>query len=261
MVLTRDQEERYSRQLLLKEIGSDGQERLAAARVLVVGVGGLGSPAAFYLAAAGVGTIGLVDYDQVSVSNLQRQILHTTAEIGCPKVLSAQRKLEALNPDCRVVVYQERLTADNVSGLISGFDLVVDGTDNFPARFLLNEACVSAGKPFCHGGVLQFYGEALTIVPGKGPCLRCLFPEPQTGEAGQAGGVFGVLGVVPGVIGTIEANEALKLILGIGEPLVGRLLTVDLLEMDFQEIRVERDPDCPVCGRAGSVCIEKGKTI
>jgi len=250
LTLSRDQMERYSRQLILREIGGRGQARLTAARVLIVGAGGLGSPVAFYLAAAGVGTIGIIDYDTVSLSNLQRQILHTTAEIGKPKVISAREKLTALNPDCHVVTYQERLSADNVMDLVAGYDLVVDGTDNFPTRFLLNDACVLANKPFFHGGVLQFYGEVLTVIPGKGPCFRCLFLEPPPEGAVPTCQEAGILGAVAGMIGVIQACEVVKYILGAGDLLVGRLLTVDALTMVFQETRVERNRDCPVCGDA-----------
>jgi adenylyltransferase/sulfurtransferase len=248
-VFTEDQVERYARNILLPGVGGAGQERLARSRVLVIGAGGLGSPAAYYLAAAGVGTIGIVDDDAVEISNLQRQILHATRDIGRPKAVSAGEKLKSLNPDCDVVTHHLRLTADNIAGITAAYQVIVDGTDNFPSRRLINEVCVRQGKPLVHGGVLQFVGQALTILPGRGPCLACIFPEPPGSlpTCAQAG----ILGAVAGVIGAIQANEALKLLLGLGELLVGRLLSFDALRMRFAEVAVSRDPDCPVCGKPG----------
>ncbi len=248
-MFTEDQVERYARNILLPGVGGAGQERLARSRVLVIGAGGLGSPAAYYLAAAGVGTIGIVDDDAVEISNLQRQILHATRDIGRPKAVSAGEKLKSLNPDCDVVTHHLRLTADNIAGITAAYQVIVDGTDNFPSRRLINEVCVRQGKPLVHGGVLQFVGQALTILPGRGPCLACIFPEPPGSlpTCAQAG----ILGAVAGVIGAIQANEALKLLLGLGELLVGRLLSFDALRMRFAEVAVSRDPDCPVCGKPG----------
>ncbi len=248
-MFTEDQVERYARNILLPGVGGAGQERLARSRVLVIGAGGLGSPAAYYLAAAGVGTIGIDDDDAVEISNLQRQILHATRDIGRPKAVSAGEKLKSLNPDCDVVTHHLRLTADNIAGITAAYQVIVDGTDNFPSRRLINEVCVRQGKPLVHGGVLQFVGQALTILPGRGPCLACIFPEPPGSlpTCAQAG----ILGAVAGVIGAIQANEALKLLLGLGELLVGRLLSFDALRMRFAEVAVSRDPDCPVCGKPG----------
>jgi len=245
-VFSEEQLKRYARNLLLPGVGGPGQEKLARSRVLVVGAGGLGSPAAYYLAAAGVGTIGIVDDDVVEISNLQRQILHTTPDIGLSKVLSAREKLRALNPDCDVVAYSFRPTAAQMWELVGAYQVIVDGTDSFESRYLINEACVRLRKPLVHGGVLQFVGQVLSIRPGEGPCLACLFPAaPGTAPTcAQAG----VLGAAAGVIGTIQANEVLKLLLGVGEPLVGRLLAFDALRMRFSEVAVARDPACPVCG-------------
>lgn len=247
----RDFHERYSRHLLLPQIGVRGQRRLEAASVLVLGAGGLGSPAAFYLAAAGVGHLRIVDHDAVERSNLQRQILHGDADVGMPKVDSAEVRLSALNPRVRIEGVRERLASDNVERLLEGVDVVVDGADNFPARYLLNDACVKLGIPLVYGAVHRFEGQVGVFDAGRwrgqAPCYRCLFPEPPPPEAAPNCAEAGVLGVLPGVIGTLQATEALKLLLGIGEPLRGRLLHFDALGMHFRQTRLAPDPDCPVC--------------
>jgi sulfur-carrier protein adenylyltransferase/sulfurtransferase len=238
---------RYRRHLTLPEVGEAGQARLLSARVLVLGAGGLGSPAALYLAAAGVGTLGIVDSDRVEVSNLQRQVLHRTADAGRPKTESAREALQALNPGVEVVAFPERLTASSVLRILDGFEVVVDGGDNFPTRYLLNDACVMKGIPLVHGSVYRFEGQATTLLPGVGPCYRCLYPAPPPAELAPSCAEAGVLGVLPGIIGLIQANEVLKLLLGIGEPLVGRLLTFDALGTRFSELALRRDPHCPTC--------------
>lgn len=246
-MLTGQQLERYKRNILLDGVGPEGQERLLRAKVLVVGGGGLGSPVAYYLAAAGVGHIGVVDGDQVDLSNLQRQILHFTTDLGRPKIESAREKLTTLNPDVKVTGIPRRLDGTNYRDIIAGYDLVVDGTDNFEVRFLINRACVEQGKPYIFGGVLAYTGQLMTILPGRGPCLACIFRDvPPRGAPSCS--ELGVLGTVPGVIGTLEASEAVKVILGIGEPLMGRLLTCDVLSMRFYTVEIDRDPGCPVCG-------------
>jgi molybdopterin/thiamine biosynthesis adenylyltransferase/rhodanese-related sulfurtransferase len=242
------QRNRYSRHLLIPEIGEVGQIKLLESSVLLVGAGGLGSPAALYLAAAGVGTIGLVDSDVVEESNLQRQILHATARVGQAKTSSARQSLEALNPDVRVVEHNERLVADNVMDIIGQYDLVVDGADNFPTRYLLNDASLLARKPVVHGSIFRFEGQVTVFQPFEGPCYRCLFPEPPPPELAPSCAEAGVLGVLPGIIGSLQALEALKLLLGIGDPLVGRLLLFDALEVSFRELRLRKNPDCPACG-------------
>ncbi len=241
------QRRRYSRHFLLPEVGEAGQQKLLAARVLLVGAGGLGSPAGLYLAAAGVGTLGIVDDDLVDESNLQRQVLHTTERIGQPKVESAKQAISALNPDVNVVLHPTRLTKENVLDLIGQYDIVLDGSDNFATRYLINDACVILGKPNVHGGVARFDGQ-VTIFGGDGPCYRCLFREPPPPGLALNCAEAGVLGVLPGVIGLLQATEAIKLILGIGEPLIGRLLTYDALAMTFRAVRIRRDPFCPMCG-------------
>jgi molybdopterin/thiamine biosynthesis adenylyltransferase len=245
---TEAQIERYSRHILLQEVGGAGQHKLLDSRVLIVGAGGLGSPVGLYLAAAGVGTIGLVDSDFVDLSNLQRQILHATADVGRPKCLSGRDTMVALNPDVRVVPHHFRLTADNVLDVIADYDIVVDGADNFPTRYLANDACVIAGKPLSHAGILRFEGHVTTIVPGGGPCYRCLYPEPPPPGLVPSCQEAGILGAVAGIIGSIQAAEVLKLLLGIGDPLVGRLLVFDGLDMTFRTISMPRRPNCPVCG-------------
>lgn len=246
--------ERYSRHLRLAEVGIEGQKRLAAGHVLVVGAGGLGSPAAFYLAAAGVGHLRLVDDDVVDRSNLQRQILHTEASVGTPKVESARQRLQALNPSIRIEPVQARVTSDNVEALLDGIDVVVDGSDNFPLRYLLNDACVKLGKPLVYGAVQRFEGQVSVFDAGRqrgqAPCYRCLFPEPPPPEFAPNCAEAGVLGVLPGIVGLLQANEAIKLLLGIGQPLSGRLLQFDALGMRFRELRLPPDPDCPVCAAA-----------
>jgi sulfur-carrier protein adenylyltransferase/sulfurtransferase len=250
--LRADQKARYRRHLSLPEVGEAGQARLAAARVLVLGAGGLGSPAALYLAAAGVGTLGIVDSDVVEVSNLQRQVLHRTADAGRPKTDSARDALIALNPEVKVVTFPERLSAANVLRIVTGFQVVVDGGDNFPTRYLLNDACVREGIPLVHGSVYRFEGQATTLLPGAGPCYRCLYPAPPPPELAPSCAEAGVLGVLPGLIGLVQANEVLKLLLGIGTPLVGRLLTFDALGTRFSELSLRRDPACPTC-RPGAI--------
>jgi molybdopterin/thiamine biosynthesis adenylyltransferase/rhodanese-related sulfurtransferase len=243
--------ERYSRHLLLPEVGRGGQEKLLGSRVLVVGAGGLGSPALLYLAAAGVGHIGIIDDDLVDESNLQRQVIHGTGEIGQPKVESAMRQIAELNPDVTVEPIRDRLSRNNVLDLVERYDLVVDGADNFATRYLVNDACVILGKPNVHGGVDRFRGQVSVFSLPDGPCYRCLFDEPPPPGTVMNCAEAGVLGVVPGVIGLIQTTEALKLILGIGEPLIGRLLTFDALPMTFREIPIRKDPDCPICGPKG----------
>lgn len=252
-VLTAEQKERYRRHLIIPEVGEAGQEKLLKARVLLLGAGGLGSPAALYLAAAGVGTLGIVDMDVVDLSNLQRQVIHTRERQGQPKVESARAAIEALNPDVKVVPFGERLTSQNVLRILEGFDMVLDGGDNFPTRYLLNDACVVTRKPNIHGSIFRFEGQVTTFVPGQGPCYRCLYPAPPPPELAPSCAEAGVLGVLPGIIGLMQANEALKLILGKGEPLIGRLLTFDALGTRFQELKLRRDPKCPVCADGAKV--------
>jgi len=239
---------RYSRHFLLPEVGEDGQAKLLQAKVLMVGAGGLGSPAAYYLAAAGVGTLGIIDNDVVDISNLQRQILHANDRVGMPKVESAKKTLEALNPDVKVVPYQAKLTSENIMEIIKGYDFVVDGCDNFPTRYLVNDACVLTKKPNVHGSIFQFEGQATVFYPGKGPCYRCLYPEPPPAELAPSCAEAGVLGVLPGLIGVIEALEAIKLILGKGDSLIGRLLCFNTLTMEINTLKLRRDPNCPMCG-------------
>jgi len=245
---TEQQIERYSRHIILSEVGGAGQRKLLEARVLVVGAGGLGSPVGLYLAAAGVGTIGVVDSDVVDLSNLQRQVLHCTSDLGRSKCISAREKMEAVNPDIRVIAHELRLTSENILGIIADYDIVADGSDNFPTRYLVNDACVMAGKPLCHAGILRFEGQATTILPNQGPCYRCLYPEPPPPGLVPSCQQAGVLGATAGVAGLIQATEVLKLILGTGQPLVGRLLLYNGLEMAFREVRVRRHPGCAICG-------------
>ncbi|MDX1609625.1 MAG: molybdopterin-synthase adenylyltransferase MoeB [Halofilum sp. (in: g-proteobacteria)] len=250
-VLDADARARYARQLTLPEIGEAGQGRLAQAKVLLIGAGGLGSPAAYYLAAAGVGTLTLVDHDTVDRSNLQRQILHTDDRVGMSKVDSARRTLNALNPAVRVEGHEERLSSDNVERIFAGHDLVVDGSDNFATRYLVNDACVKLGLPNVHAAVFRFEGQASVFWPAGGddaPCYRCLYPEPPPPEQAPSCAEAGVMGVLPGIMGTIQALEALKLLLGVGQPLTGRLLCFDGLAGEFRELRIRRDPECAYCG-------------
>jgi sulfur-carrier protein adenylyltransferase/sulfurtransferase len=246
--LSADQRRRYSRHLLIPEVGEAGQQKLLDARVLLVGAGGLGSPAALYLAAAGVGTLGIVDADVVDDSNLQRQVIHATDRVGMPKVESARIAIANLNPDVRVVAHEERLDKANVLDVFAGYDVILDGTDNFATRYLINDACVLLGKPNVHGSIFRFEGQATTFVAGQGPCYRCLFPSPPPPELAPSCAEAGVLGLLPGTIGIIQATEVAKLVLGIGDPLIGRLLTYDALGMEFRELRLSRDPECPMCG-------------
>lgn len=247
--LTNDEIMRYSRHLLLKEVGVKGQKKLKAARVLIIGLGGLGAPLAQYLAAAGVGTIGLVDFDEVETSNLQRQVIHRNRDVGRPKVASARDAIRAINPLVKVELYSLRLNAENALDIIAEYDVVADATDNYKARYLINDACVLLGKPDVFGAMYQFEGQTTVYYAKKGPCYRCLYPSPPPPGLVPSCAEGGVVGVLPGIIGTIQANEVIKLIVGGGEPLIGRLLTLDAWKMKFRELQVERDPDCPVCGR------------
>ena len=247
-VLAPEQRTRYHRHLLLPEVGETGQQRLLESKVLLLGAGGLGSPAGLYLAAAGVGTLGIVDMDVVDASNLQRQILHNIDRIGDRKVDSAKKTLTALNPDVNVVTYDTRLGADNVVNIISDYDLVIDGTDNFPTRYLLNDASVLTGIPVVHGSIFRFEGQVTVFAPGSGPCYRCLLPEPPPPELAPSCAEAGVLGVLPGIIGSIQALEAIKVLLDLGDPLIGRLLAYDALEEAFRTFNVRRDPACATCG-------------
>ncbi|MBU3911178.1 MAG: molybdopterin-synthase adenylyltransferase MoeB [Candidatus Omnitrophica bacterium] len=253
MNLTDAQIERYSRQLILPNIGGKGQERLLKARVLVVGAGGLGSPALLYLASAGIGKIGIVDSDKVELNNLQRQIAHSTNTVGMPKVDSAKKTLNAINPEIEIITYNLRITSANITDIIKDYDIVVDGSDNFPTRFLVNDACVLAKKPLSHGGIFRFDGQAITILPGESACYRCLFPEPPPPGLVPSCQEAGILGVVAGIIGTIQANEVLKYILGTGDLLTGRLLIFNALDSSFRQVKVPKDPNCPVCGKNPSV--------
>jgi adenylyltransferase/sulfurtransferase len=252
-VLTDAQRLRYSRHLLIPEVGEAGQLKLLDARVLLIGAGGLGSPAGLYLAAAGVGTLGIVDTDTVDASNLQRQILHNTERVGRLKTESARETITALNPDVHVVEHRLRLSAENVLDVIADYDVIVDGADNFPTRYVLNDASVILGKPVVHGSIFRFEGQTTVFAPGQGPCYRCLFPEPPPAEMAPSCAEAGVLGVLPGIVGSLQAVEALKLILGIGEPLIGRLLLYDALETSFRELRLRRDPACPACGEHATI--------
>ena len=245
--LSPDEVRRYSRHLLLPEVGSAGQRALRRARVLLVGTGGLGAPAALYLAAAGVGTIGLVDFDVVDLSNLQRQVLFTTPDVGAPKVAVARERLERLNPGTTVVPHELRLDASNALDVIGGYDVVLDATDNFPTRYLVNDGCVLLSKPYVYGSIYRFEGQVSVFDARRGPCYRCLFPEPPPPDLVPSCAEGGVLGVLPGVIGTLQATEAIKLVLGLGEPLVGRLLMYDAAAMEFRELHLAKNPDCVLC--------------
>jgi molybdopterin/thiamine biosynthesis adenylyltransferase len=250
--LTEEQIQRYSRHILLQDVGVEGQEKLLKGKVLIVGAGGLGAPVAMYLAAAGVGTIGIVDADVVDLSNLQRQIIHFTADVDKPKVLSAKEKMEAINPDVKVVTYQEFLSANNALDIINNYDFVVDGTDNFPVKFLINDACVMAGKPFSHGGILRFHGQTFTHLPGTA-CYRCMFKEPPPVGSVPTCSQAGVLGAIAGMLGTIQAAEVLKYLTGVGELLTNRLLTFDAKSMIFRTIKVNKNADCSICGAHPSI--------
>ncbi|HEX5097556.1 MAG TPA: molybdopterin-synthase adenylyltransferase MoeB [Acidimicrobiia bacterium] len=254
-VLEPDQRNRYHRHLLLPEVGEEGQQKLLGAKVLLLGAGGLGSPAALYLAAAGVGTIGIVDMDVVDASNLQRQILHNMERIGERKVDSAKKTLTAINPDVNVVTYDVRFGADNILDILDGYDVVVDGTDNFPTRYLLNDASLLKRIPVVHGSIFRFEGQVTVFDPYNGPCYRCLLPEPPPPELAPSCAEAGVLGVLPGIVGSIQALEAIKLILDLGDPLRGRLLAYDALEQSFRAFKVRRDPQCPACGEHAQIVI------
>ena len=248
LALTNDEVARYSRHLIMPEVGMEGQLTLKAARVLCIGAGGLGSPVLLYLAAAGVGTLGLVDFDEVDFSNLHRQIIHGTPDVGRSKLDSARSRLNALNPEVEVVTYEMALSSENALGLFGDYDLVIDGTDNFPTRYLVNDACVIQGKPNIYGSIFRFEGQASVFATKDGPCYRCLYPEPPPPGLVPSCAEGGVLGILPGVIGTLQATEAIKVILGVGEPLIGRFLIFDALKMRFRELKLRKDPDCPVCG-------------
>ncbi len=244
-----EQRERYSRHLLVPEVGVEGQQKLLDARVLLLGAGGLGSPTALYLAAAGVGTLGIVDDDVVDLSNLQRQVIHTTERIGTPKVDSAAETIKALNPDVEVVGYPTRLDASNIIEIIGGWDIIVDGADNFPTRYLLNDASIRLGIPVVSAAILGFEGQLSVFAPGRGPCYRCLFRQPPPAELAPSCGANGVIGVLPGTMGLLQATEVIKLIIGAGDPLIGRLLMYDALAASFTELKVRQDPECPICSR------------
>ncbi len=244
---------RYSRHLIMPEVGMDGQLKLKAASVLCIGAGGLGSPVAMYLAAAGVGRLGIVDFDVVDYSNLQRQVIHGTPDVGRPKLESARDTLQAINPEVHVETHEVALSSGNALDVLGGYDVIVDGTDNFPTRYLVNDACVLLGKPNAYGSIFRFEGQASVFAAKDGPCYRCLYPEPPPPGLVPSCAEGGVLGILPGVVGTIQATEAVKLIMGVGEPLVGRFLVYDALRMRFRELKLRRDPDCPVCGDNPSV--------
>jgi molybdopterin/thiamine biosynthesis adenylyltransferase len=253
MAFSNEQLERYSRHIILQEVGAKGQKKLMDAKVLIIGAGGLGSPAALYLAAAGVGTIGIADADNVDLSNLQRQVIHTTADVGKAKVLSAKETMQAINPDVAVNTYNLFVASDNIMELIADYDFVIDGTDNFPAKFLINDACVLSKKAFSHAGIIRFKGQLMTYVPGKGPCYRCVFREPPPPEAVPTCRQAGVIGAIGGIIGSLQAMEALKFIIGKGELLTGSLLTYDALKMDFRKIKLPNVKNCAVCGDNPSI--------
>ncbi|MCZ6681532.1 MAG: molybdopterin-synthase adenylyltransferase MoeB [Candidatus Poribacteria bacterium] len=243
-----EQIERYSRHIVLKEVGGMGQTKLLESKVLLVGAGGLGSPAGLYLAAAGVGTLGILDLDVVDLSNLQRQLLHGTSDIGRPKTESAKETIAEINPDVNVITHSKRLSSENAFEILEQYDVVVDGCDNFPTRYLINDACVMLGKPNVHGSIFQFEGQATIFYPGKGPCYRCLYPVPPPPGMAPSCQEAGVFGVLPGIIGTIQAIEAIKLLLDIGEPLINQLLLFNALTMDFKKMKLRQDAQCPVCG-------------
>lgn len=249
MAFTNEQLERYSRHIILKEVGVKGQKKLLESKVLIIGAGGLGAPAAMYLAAAGVGTIGIADADEVDLSNLQRQIIHTTADIGKAKVKSAEETMTAINPDVKVNTYRTFVTSENIKELIKDYDFIIDGTDNFPAKFLINDACVMLKKPFSHAGIIRFQGQLMTYVPDKGPCYRCVFKNPPPKDAVPTCKQAGVIGAMGGIIGSLQAMEAIKYLLGLGDLLVGKLLTFNAITMEFRKVNLPKQvKDCAVCG-------------
>ena len=250
---TDEQIERYSRHIILPEVGGSGQQKMLEARVLLLGAGGLGSPAAYYLAAAGIGNLGIVDFDRVDLSNLQRQIIHSTERIGMLKTESAKKTIQALNPDVNVTLYNEKMDSSNIMRLIEDYDYVVDGSDNFPTRYLVNDACVMKNKTLIHGSIYRFEGQVTVFKPGDGPCYRCLYPEPPPPGMVPNCQEGGVLGVLAGVIGNLQVVEVLKLILGIGKPLVGKLLIYDALNTEFRNLRLRKDANCPVCGEKPTI--------
>ena len=250
---TDEQIERYSRHIILPEVGGSGQQKMLEARVLLLGAGGLGSPAAYYLAAAGIGNLGIVDFDRVDLSNLQRQIIHSTERIGMLKTESAKKTIQALNPDVNVTLYNEKMDSSNIMSLIKDYDYVVDGSDNFPTRYLVNDACVMKNKTLIHGSIYRFEGQVTVFKPGDGPCYRCLYPEPPPPGMVPNCQEGGVLGVLAGVIGNLQVVEVLKLILGIGKPLVGKLLIYDALNTEFRSLRLRRDANCPICGEKPTI--------
>jgi molybdopterin/thiamine biosynthesis adenylyltransferase/rhodanese-related sulfurtransferase len=253
VTLSPQEVQRYSRHLIMPEVGVEGQKRLKAASVLLIGAGGLGSPLGLYLAAAGIGRIGLVDFDVVDFSNLQRQVLHGTSDVGRPKLLSARDRLQAINPEVRIDLYETKISSANAMSLLQPYDIIIDGTDNFPTRYLVNDACVLLGKPNIYGSIFRFDGQASVFYPGRGPCYRCLYPEPPPPGEVPSCAEGGVLGILPGLIGCIQATEAVKLIIGQGSPLIGRLVLYDALQMSFREFRVRRNPCCPICGDNPSI--------
>ncbi|MHC4570501.1 MAG: HesA/MoeB/ThiF family protein [Planctomycetota bacterium] len=249
MDITEQQIERYSRQIILEEVGGAGQKRLLSSKVLIVGAGGLGAPAGLYLAAAGVGTIGIIDSDKVDLSNLQRQIIHAMGDLGTEKVDSAKAKIQAINPDVTVQTHQARVTAENISEIVRQYDFVIDGTDNFPAKFLINDACYFEKVPFSHAGILRFDGQLITVLPGETTCYRCIFRSPPPDGVVPSCSQAGVLGVLAGVIGSLQATEAMKYLLGIGDLLTNTLLTYNALTTEFRKVKLNRNPNCPLCGR------------
>ena len=250
---TDEQIERYSRHIILPEVGGSGQQKMLEARVLLLGAWGLGSPAAYYLAAAGIGNLGIVDFDRVDLSNLQRQIIHSTERIGMLKTESAKKTIEALNPDVNISLYNERLDSSNIMNLIEGYDYIVDGSDNFPTRYLVNDACVMKNKTLIHGSIYRFEGQVTVFKPGDGPCYRCLYPEPPPPGMVPNCQEGGVLGVLAGVIGNLQVVEVLKLVLGIGKPLVGKLLIYDALNTEFRNLRLRKDTNCPICSEKPTI--------
>lgn len=248
MEFTDEQIQRYSRHLILDHVGVEGQEKISEAKVLVIGAGGLGSPVLLYLAAAGVGTIGIVDSDVVDLTNLQRQVIHFTDDVDLPKVTSAEEKINKINPDIRVITHHEFMNSENIAKIIEDYDFIVDGTDNFPVKFLINDACVLAGKPFSHAGILRFDGQIMTVVPGESACFRCVFPEPPPPDLVPTCSQAGVLGALAGIFGTLQASEVLKYIIGIGDLLTNRLLICNALKMSFREVKLKKRANCPICG-------------